>query len=572
MHPGASAITMLTNTVKNTCAAVLITLTFAIVAGRAVADSGHVTDRQLQQGTRDTSGWYHYGGNYENWRFSPLARINRTNVAKLAPAWIFQTGVPGQMANSPIVADGRLYVTSAYNHVWALDARTGDPLWHYQYDLPADVRLCCGPANRGVAIHGKHVFMATLDAHLVALDRDSGKVVWETEIDDYAKGFSATGAPLVVGDLVITGVAGGEYGARGYVDAYALATGERRWRRYVVPVAGEPGNDTWGGDSWKTGGGPTWATGSYDPKLNLLLWPTGNPAPDWDGDARPGDNLYTNSVLALNPQSGELVWYFQFTPHDVWDYDATNGLVVADLELGGEPRRVVLQPNRNGYLYMLDATSGQFLRGTQYVDRLNWSKGLTAAGRPIVDKDYLPLPGGNPRFVCPGVAGGHNGSFTYAFDGRTMFVPVIESCVKPETVPMEYTEGEPYWGGGPGATEGEDGSSYGIFVALDAASGRILWRHEDAHPFFGGALATGGDLVFSGNQNGYALAFDAQSGEVLWKFQTGSSIRSQPVTWEADGRQYVAIGSGSGGVVPSFMGTPEVITTGSALVVFALPQ
>lgn len=555
-----------------TCAAVLIALSFALIADRALAESKPVTNAELQQGTRDTSGWYHYGGNYENWRYSPLAGIDRSNVRKLAPAWMFQTGVPGQMANSPIVADGRLYVTSAYNHVWALDAGTGDPLWHYQYDLPADIRLCCGPANRGVAIHGKLLFMATLDAHLVALDRDSGKVVWKTRIDDYAKGFSATAAPLVVGDLVITGVAGGEYGARGYVDAYSVATGERRWRRHVVPAAGEPGNDTWAGDSWKTGGGPTWATGSYDPELDLLLWPTGNPAPDWDGSARAGDNLYTNSVLALNPASGEIVWHFQFTPHDVWDYDATNGLVVAGLEHAGAQRRVVLQPNRNGYLYMLDAKSGQYLRGTQYVDRLNWSTGLTAAGRPLVDDDYLPVPGGNPRFVCPGVAGGHNGSFTYAFDGRTLFVPVIESCVKPETAPMEYTEGEPYWGGGPGETEGEDGSSYGIFVAIDAATGKIRWRYKDPHPFFGGALATAGGLVFGGNQRGYALAFDADTGAVLWQFQTGSSIRSQPITWEANGRQFVAIGTGAGGVVPSFMGTPDVITTGSALVVFALPR
>lgn len=572
MHPGALTITMSTPIKHVSCVASFFILVLSGFTNGVLADGGVVTDAQLKQGTRDTSGWYHYGGNYENWRFSPLDQIDRTNVAKLAPAWIFQTGIAGQMANSPIVADGMLYVTSAYNHVWALNARTGDPLWHYEYALPADIRLCCGPANRGVAIQGNYVFMATLDAHLVALDRRNGDVVWDTAIDDYKKGFSATGAPLVVGELVITGVAGGEYGARGYVDAYELATGKRRWRRYIVPAAGEPGNDTWAGDSWKTGGGPSWATGSYDPEQNLLLWPTGNPSPDWDGDVRAGDNLYTNSVLALNPASGEMVWYFQFTPHDVWDYDATNGLVVAELELEGKPRRVVLQPNRNGYLYLLDARSGEFLRGTQYVDRLNWSTGLTAAGRPIVDKDYLPLPGGNPRFVCPGVAGGHNGSFTYAFDGRTLFVPSIEACVKPESAPMAFTEGEPYWGGGPGVTEGEDGSSYGIFLAIDAATGKIRWRHKDPHPFFGGALATGGGLVFSGNQTGYALAFDAQTGDVVWKFQTGSSIRSQPVTWEADGRQYVAIGSGSGGVVPGFMGTPEVVTTGSALIVFALPE
>jgi len=563
---------MLKSPNEETLAGLFFVAALLIFVDTAIAENKPVTDEQLRQGTEDTSGWYHYGGNYENWRYSPLEKINRTNVAKLAPAWIFQTGIPGQMANSPVVADGVLYVTSAYNHLWALDARTGDALWYYQHSLPADLRLCCGPANRGVAIHGDRVFMATLDAHLVAINRDSGDVEWQIKLAAHDKGFSATGAPLIVGDLVITGVGGGEYGARGFIDAYDVATGERRWRRYVVPAKGEPGNETWAGDSWKTGGGPTWATGSYDPEQNLLLWPTGNPSPDWDGDVRAGDNLYSNSVLALKPETGEIVWHFQFTPHDVWDFDATNGLVVAELGLADGPKRVVLQPNRNGYVYMLDAKSGKFLRGTQYVDRLNWSKGLTAEGRPVVDEDYLPLAGGNPRYVCPGTAGGHNGSFTYAFNGRTLFVPSIESCVKPETASMPFKEGDPYWGGSPGATEGEDGSSYGIFLAIDALTGERLWRHKDPHPFFGGALATGGGLVFSGNQRGYALALNAESGDVLWKFQTGSSIRGQPVTWELDGRQYVAIGSGSGGAVPSFMGTPDVVTTGSALVIFAIPE
>lgn len=543
-----------------------------VTATSAQGDVQSVTNEQLSKGTNDTSGWYHYGGNYENWRYSPLTQINRETVSKLTPAWIFQTGIPGQMTNSPIIADGVLYVTSVYNHAWALDARTGDTLWHYQHPLPGDLRLCCGPANRGVAIHGDRVFMATLDAHLVALDRDNGEVVWDIQLGDHTKGYSATGAPLVVGDLVITGVGGGEYGARGYVDAYDAATGKRRWRRHTVPAKGEPGNETWAGDSWKTGGGPTWATGTYDPKQNLLLWPTGNPSPDWDGDVREGDNLYTNSVLALKPDTGELVWYFQFTPHDVWDFDATNGLVVADLDLPQGPQRVVLQANRNGYFYMLNAETGKFMRGTQYVDRLNWSTGLDENGRPTVDEKYIPKVGGIADFACPGVAGGNNASFTYAFNGRHMFVPSIESCTKPEKSPAEFEQGVPYWGGGPGITEAEDGSSYGILVAVDALTGKISWRHKDTYPFFGGALATAGGLVFSGNQQGYALALDADTGKLLWKFQTGSAIRGQPVTWEMDGRQYMAIGSGAGGVVPSFLGTPELRTTGSSLVVFALPK
>ena len=536
------------------------------------AELAAVGDADLARGTKDTSGWYHYGGNWENWRHSELSQINRENVNRLLPVWIFQSGIPGQLVNSPIVADGVLFFTSAHNHLWALDSKTGEALWHYAHDLPSDLRICCGPANRGVAIRGDAIFMATLDAHLVALNKHSGEVIWDIEIADHEKGYSATGAPLIVDGLVITGIGGGEYGARGFVDAYLPATGERKWRRYIVPATGEPGNDTWAGDSWKTGGGPSWATGTYDPKQKLLLWPTGNPAPDWDGDVRLGDNLFTNSVIALRPDSGELVWHFQFTPHDVWDFDATNGLVVADLELADGMRRVVLQPNRNGYAYMLDATNGKFLRGTQYVDRLNWSKGLDSNGRPIVDEKYLPIEGGNPNFSCPGVAGGNNGSFTWAFNGRLMFIPSIEACTKPEKSPMEFEQGEPYWGGSPGITEGEDQSSYGNIVAVDARTGEIAWRHRNEYPFFAGALSTGGSLVFSGNQEGYALALDADTGELLWQFQTGSAIRSQPITWQVDGRQYIAIGSGAGGIVPSFMGMPELRTTGSALVVFALPR
>lgn len=552
-----------------------ISLKLSVIVGYCLLFSSTLvadedSNKRLQMGTDDTSGWYHYGGNYENWRYSSLDQVNRNNVKQLTPAWVFQTGIPGQMANSPIVADGVLYVTSTHNHLWALDALSGEPLWHYQHNLPADLRLCCGPTNRGVAILGDLVFMATLDAHLVALNRETGEVVWNVETGDHKIGFSATGAPLVVDDLVIMGVGGGEYGARGYIDAYEAGSGKRKWRRYVVPAAGEPGNETWAGDSWKTGGGPTWSTGAYDSKLKLLLWPTGNPAPDWDGDSRLGDNLYTNSLLALKPQTGELVWYFQFTPHDVWDFDATNGVAVADLALADGAKRVVLQPNRNGYAYMLDAASGKFLRGTQYVDRLNWATGLDENGRPLIDEKYLPMAGGNPNFVCPGVAGGHNGSFTWAFNGRHMFVPSIESCVKPEIAKTEFVEGEPFWGGSPGITEGEDSSSYGVLVAIDAITGDVSWQYKDAYPLVGGALATGGGLVFSGNQQGYAFALDTDSGEMLWKFQTGSSIRSQPVTWEMNGRQFIAIGSGAGGLVPSYVGSPKIITTGSALMVFAL--
>ena len=533
-----------------------------------------VTAERLAQGTSEGAGWYMYGGNFENWRYSPLTDIDRENVKRLAPAWLFQTGIPGQLAAAPIVADGIVYLTAAYNHLYALDARSGEALWHYEHQMPSDLRICCGPVNRGVALSGDKVFMATLDARLVALDRASGKVVWDVKLDDHVAGYSATAAPLVVKDLVMIGIAGGEYGARGFIDAYDVASGERRWRRYTIPVAGEAGVETWAGDSWKTGGGPPWVTGTYDPKTDMLYWPTGNPSPDWNGDGRLGDNLYTNSALALDPATGALKWHFQYTPHDVWDYDATNGLIVVDLEHGGKPVRALVQPNRNGYVYVLDAATGKFLQGTQYVDRLNWSKGLDANGRATVDERFVPMSGGNPEYVCPGNVGGNNGSFTYAYSARTklMYVPVIESCGKMEKETSVFVNGTPFWGGGPGVMEGEDGKSYGHLSAIDPATGAIKWRYKDEYPLVGGALATAGGVVFSGNQKGYALAFDDSTGEVLWKFQTGSAVRGQPVTWKLDGRQYVAVPSGGGGLAVTIVGEAPMTTLGSTLVVFALPQ
>ncbi len=532
-----------------------------------------VTAERLAKGTADDSGWVMYGGSYDNARYSPLADINRKNVKNLTASWVFQTGVAGQLEAAPIVADGVLYLTAAYNNLYALDAKSGEPLWHYEHQMPGDLRICCGPTNRGVAIAGNKLYMATLDARLVALDRASGKVVWNVVLDDYKNGHSATAAPLVVNKLVLIGSAGGEYGARGFIDAYDLQSGKRAWRRYTIPVAGEPGVETWAGDSWKTGGGPPWNTGTYDPKSNLVFWATGNPSPDWNGDAREGDNLYTNSVLALDPVSGELKWHFQFTPHDVWDYDATNGIVVTDLNIGGKDQHVVVQANRNGYVYVLDAATGKFIHGNQYTERLNWAKGLDANGRPLFDPKYVPMAGGNPEFICPGNVGGNNGSFTYAYSlqSRMLYIPNIESCGKMEKETSVFLNGTPFWGGGPGVTEGEDGASWGTVVAADPATGKIKWRYKDDYPIVGGALATGGGLVFTGNQTGYALALDDASGEVLWKFQTGSAVRGQPVTWKQDGRQYVAVLSGGGGIAVSIIGQPQLDTPGSALVVFALP-
>ena len=524
-----------------------------------------VTHERLLQGTQQAADWLMFGGNYEGWRFSPLDDIDRDTVKNLQAAWIFQTGVPAQMQASPLVADGVMYLTAAYNKVFALDAATGDPIWKYDHPLPDDLRTCCGPGNRGVALAGDKVVMATLDARVVALDRKTGEVVWNTEADDYAGGFSFTLAPLIVRDNVIVGIAGGEYGIRGYIDAYDLVTGQRKWRRYTVPDEGEPGVETWAGDSYKTGGGPAWVTGSYDADLDLVYWATGNPAPGWNGDGRAGDNLYTNSVLALDPDTGDVRWYFQFTPHDIWDYDGNTGIFLLDVMRSGEPVKAIAQPNRNGYLYVLDRQNGTFLHGAQYVEQLNWATGLDENGRPQVDPRYVPMEDGNPELICPGNVGGQNGSYAAAYSplSKLIFVPTIESCGKMEKARSIFIRGIPFWGGGPGQTQGDLGTAYGHVSAIDPTSGEVKWRYKDDWPMVGGALATAGGLVFTGNQQGYALGLDDQTGEVLWKFQTGSAVRGQPISYQAGGKQYVAVPSGAGKY-------PKT-TSGSSVAVFALP-
>ena len=547
------------------------------VTAPLAADPPLVTPARLVAGNtalEAAADWLTYGGSYANWRYSPLADITRDNVARLAPAWMFQTGVQGQVAGSPVVADGMLFFTAAHNNLYGLDAVSGDVKWHYEHQMSSDLRLCCGPANRGVAIAGNKIFMATLDARLLAFERATGKLLWNTQMADYKLGFSATSAPLVVKDKVIVGNGGGEFATRGFVAAYDLETGKERWRRYTVPQAGEKHADSWAGESWKGGGAPAWMTGTYDTTSNLLYWSTGNPAPLFNGDARKGDNLYSDSVLALDADSGELRWHFQATPHDVWDYDATNGLVLIDVEQDGKPLRAIAQPNRNGYVYLLDASSGKFLRGTQYIENLNWSTGLDANGRPSVDPKFVPTVDGLVEMVCPGPIGGNNGSTTYAYSPitKTMFVPVIESCMSLAKEEAGMHPGDPSFGGSLGDSFATLGKAYGHLTAIDPASGKIKWRYRDDYPMIGGALATGGGVIFTGNQQGYALALDADSGKLLWKFQTGSGIRSQPITYRINGRQYVAIGSGTGGVAASVVGQPKIFTFGSALVVFALPQ
>ena len=532
-----------------------------------------VTPAMLTEGNANTATWPLYGGNYANWRYSTLTDITRKNVSRLRPAWLFQPGVVGQFEASPTVVDGVMYVTAAYNNLFALNAATGEMLWHYTHKMPNDIQICCGPSNRGVAVTGNMVIMGTLDAHLIAFDRATGKVLWNITIDDYRRGYSVTAAPLVIDDKVIIGPAGGEYGVRGFIDAYAVGTGKRLWRRYTIPAKGEKGAETWAGDSYKTGGGPAWTTGTYDPALRLRYWAVGNPSPDWNGDAREGDNLYADSVLALDPDTGELKWHFQFTPHDVWDFDGNTGMFLVDTLFDGKPVRALAQPNRNGFLYVLDARTGKFLRGTQYTEKLNWATGLDANGRPIPDPKFVPMPNGNPEFICPGTGGGQNGAFTAAYSPQTKmaYVPMMESCAKAEKQTAVFVNNTPFWGGGPGETEGMAGSAYGRLAAVDMTTGKTIWSRRDPWPVMSGTLATAGGVVFSGTQSGQAIALDDTTGEELWHFQTGGIPRGQPITYQLAGVQYVAMPTGGGGILASLFGQNPQMTLGNGLVVFALP-
>src|SRR2546423_1547303 len=364
------------------------------LGGLASSARAQVTPQRLLDSGKEPQNWLMYSGDYAGHRFSALDQINAPNAAMLVPKWVYQTMAGGKFETTPLVVDGILYGTGQDNRAFALDARSGRPIWQYQRALAADIRPCCGRVNRGMAILGDKVFLGTLDAHIIALDAKTGSVVWDATSADYRKGYSITLAPLVIKNLVLIGVSGGEYGIRGFIDAYDAATGERKWRFYTIPGPGEPGHETWEGDSWKVGGAPAWNTGTYDPVTNQIFWPTGNPAPSNRGGGRAGDNLYSNSLLALNADSGKLNWYFQFTKHDEHDWDATQVPIMIDS--GG--KHLIAQANRNGFFYVLDRTTGKLLSANSYA-KTTWSGGKDAEGRPVANKESSPTPQG--RTVCP---------------------------------------------------------------------------------------------------------------------------------------------------------------------------
>jgi alcohol dehydrogenase (cytochrome c) len=531
------AIPGITGSGKKPLMALLLCLS-SLKANVATAESFY--DRLLHA-KNEPQNWLTYSGGYSGWRFSPLQEITAGNVSSLAVAWIFQTGAVGKFETTPLVIDGIMYVTAQNNLAFALDARTGRPLWRYQRRLPEKVSVCCGQVNHGFAASEGKVFMATLDAHLVALDAKTGNVIWDVEAEDYRHGYAFTVAPLVVKDKVIVGVSGGEFGIRGFIDAYDVARGKRAWRFYTVPAPGEPGSDTWPGDRWKKGGGSAWLNGTYDPELNLIYWGTGNPGPDFNGEERKGDNLFSDSMVALDADSGKLKWHFQFTPHDVHDWDATQVPVLLDLKVEGKPQKLLAQANRNGFYYVLDRTNGKFLFAKPLV-RVTWAERIGADGRPVLLLGSEPKPEGN--YVCPGSAGATNWmSPSYSPQTGLFYVAVREQCDKYFSSPQPYREGTIF-----AASVNQpvtDVKDWGALRALDPRTGETEWEFKYYSAPWAGVLSTAGGLVFAADIEGYLMAFDATTGRELWHLQTGSAVYASPMSYAIDGRQYVAIASGS---------------------------
>ena len=520
---------------RRSSAAIFFLLAWAQLAPRA---NGQVTADRLVNASKEPQNWLTYSGDYSGRRYSTLDQINAANAAKLVPQWAYQTMAGGKFETTPLVVDGVLYATGQDDRSFALDARTGRPIWQYQRALPADIRPCCGRVNRGLAILGDKVFMGTLDSHVIALDSRTGNVIWDVDAVDYRKGYSFTLAPLAIKNLVLVGVSGGEYGIRGFIEAYDAATGERKWRFYTVPAPGEPGNDTWEGDSSKIGGSPAWITGTYDPETNTTFWTTGNPAPSNRGEGRAGDNLYSNTLLALDPDTGKLKWHFQFTRHDEHDYDATQVPVMVDVD--GE--KLILQANRNGFFYVLDRSNGKLLHADAYA-KVSWSKEKDPSGLPLPAKEGSPTPEGNR--VCPGAAGATNWmSPTYDPQTRLFYVTAREQCDVFSTAPQAYQAGHAYYGSAYFPNDDAE-PFYGALRALDPFTGTIKWEWKHPSPTWSGVLSTAGGVVFTGDAEGNFIALDAGSGKALWHFQCGASVYSSPMTYAVNGKQYVAVAAGS---------------------------
>ena len=511
---------------------------------------GGLAYERLRNAQAEPQNWLHYWGDFQGTHYSALKEITPSNIRRLQAAWAIQLPGSSTLEATPLVVDGVMYTSGQPGTVVALDARTGRQIWRYARPQKVRNPSEINPFNRGVAILGNRVFFGTLDAALVALDARTGLPLWEVAVADTMLGYSITSAPLIVKDKVIVGVTGGEFGARGFLDAYDAMSGTRLWRWYAVPAPGEFGNDTWAGDSWKRGGSPMWLTGSFDPALNLLYWTVGNPGPQIDRSSRAGDNLFSDSVVALDPDTGERKWHYQFTPNDGHDWDSAQDVILVDRVWRGQPRKLLLHADRNGMFYVLDRTNGQFLSGTPFVYQ-NWNSGFDARGRPLVIPGSNSSPEGS-YYVYPTVGGATNFQApSYSPITGWMYLEYSENGQRYISAPAQYEAGRQYLGRAPatgsasGPAPGEPVPSAGI-KAIDPETGRTMW---DFKIFQGsttnGVMATAGGVLFAATREGHLVALDARTGTLLWRFQTGGNMAASPMSYAVNGKQHVAVSSGT---------------------------
>ncbi len=556
-----------------------------------------VTDAMIENNAANPAEVLSSGMGTQGQRFSSLTKINAGNVQNLVPAWSFSFGGEKQRGqeSQPLIHKGKMFVTASYSRIFALDAKTGAKLWKYEHRLPEGIMPCCDVVNRGAALYDNLVIFSTLDAQLVALDADTGKVVWKETIDDYKAGYSNTAAPLIAKGLVLTGVSGGEFGVVGRVEARDAKTGQLRWIRPMVEghmgkkfdkdgkeadngISGKT-NATWPGDLWKTGGAATWMGGTYDAKTGLAYFGTGNPAP-WNSHLRPGDNLYSCSTVAVDVATGQIVWHYQNTPNDAWDFDGANEFVVYD---GPGGRRMGGKADRNGFFYVNDAKTGQLVNAFPFVRKTTWATGIDLkTGKPMFDPTNRPgdptkgADGkkGNTVFAAPSFLGGKNQMpMAYSPQTQLFYVPSNEWGMEIWNEPITYKKGAAYLGSG--FTIKTINNDYiGALRAVDPVSGKIVWEVKNNAPLWGGVMTTAGNLVFWGTPEGFLVAADAKSGKILWRFQTGSGVVAPPITWEQDGEQYVGVASGWGGAVPLWGGDVaskvNYLEQGGAMWVFKL--
>ncbi|NRA72155.1 MAG: PQQ-dependent methanol/ethanol family dehydrogenase [Gammaproteobacteria bacterium] len=557
----------------------LLKLSVMVALALSATANANVTDKDISNDQMTTDDVVSYGLGLRGQRYSPLTMINDKTVSELRPVWGFSLGGEKQRGqeSQPLVKDGVMYITGSYSRVYAIDAMTGDELWQYDARLPDGIMPCCDVINRGVALYDNLVIFATLDSKLVALNKDTGKVVWKKKVEDYKAGYSITAAPIVVKGKVITGVAGGEFGIVGKVRAYDALTGSIVWERPTVEghmgyvwengkkieagISGGAPGKTWPGDLWKSGGAAPWLGGTYDKDVDLLFFGTGNPAP-WNSHLRPGDNYFSSSRLAINPDNGKIVWHFQTTPHDGWDYDGVNELVSFDYKVNGKTIKAAATADRNGFFYVLNRENGDFIRGFPFVDKITWAKGLDDKGRPIFDDANRP---GNPAsskdgkkgstvVSAPSFLGGKNWMpMAYSKDTELFYVPSNEWEMSIWNEPTAYKKGAAYLGAG-FTIKAINDDYIGVLRAIDPKTGKEVWRYKNYAPLWGGVLTTAGNLVFMGNPEGYLMAFDAKTGEIKYKFNTGSGVIGSPITWTMGGEQYISVLSGWGGAVPLWGG------------------